>query len=503
MEHVYHIRYEHRVKGKSLRSIARETGHDIKTVRKYSNIEDFSPEKPVKRRRKSKTDKYRETVKKWLIEDETAPRKQIHTAHNVYNRLIEELGKDKKKIDVSERTIRTLVADLRGEIGQAKEVALPLLHPAGEAQVDFGATVFVEKGITYEGHHLCVTFPHSDGKITQLFKGENLECLMQGLTDIFKAVGGVPKVIRFDNMSTAVKAIKSYGEREVTDGFRRLQCHYGFDSNFCNPASGREKGSVENYVGCSRRNYFVPVPKFDDLEEYNKGLLEKCILHMDRNHYKLNAKVTDLFEEDKEAFLPLPAEDFDCCKYIWAKTNTQGMATFNKNKYSTSGNLPNKKVLLKIKAHSVAVYDEMNTEITSHPRLYGKGQESMIWAPYLTVLAKRPNALKYTGFYESLDKETRGFLNEQDLPGKKAILTELAKSSEIWGIHKSLSGIEKAIGLGAKDADTLISAFHFAMNIPGKIPKNRVPHSLPKTEEYVLSLSDYGKFMGVTNHVSQ
>ncbi len=501
MEHIYHIRYEHRVKGKSLRAIARETGHDVKTVRKYSEKEDFSPERPEKRKRKSKTDKYRELVKRWLLDDENAPRKQIHTAHNVYNRLIKELGKKNETIDVSERTIRTLVADLREEIGQANEVALPLLHPPGEAQVDFGDTVFVEKGITYEGHHLCITFPHSDGKIVQLFKGENLECLEQGLTDIFKAINGAPGVIRFDNMSTAVKKIKAYGEREVTDGFRRLQCHYGFESNFCNPASGREKGSVENYVGCSRRNYFVPVPSFDDLEEYNKGLLRKCLEDMDRNHYKINANVADLFEEDKEAFLPLPSEEFDCCKYEWAKTNIQGMATFDKNKYSTSGELPNRRVLLKVKAHSVTVYDENHTEISCHGRLYGKGQESMIWAPYLRVLAKRPNALKYTGFYENLDKETRMFLNKQDLPGKKAILTELAKSSEVWGIHKSLSGINRAIRLGAKDADTLISAFHFTMNIPGKVPKNRVPENLPKTEEYVLSLSEYGRFMEVQSRV--
>ncbi|MFA5536814.1 MAG: IS21 family transposase [Bacillota bacterium] len=501
MEHIYHIRYEHKVNGKSLRVIARETGHDVKTIKKYSDKENFSPEKPMKRGRKSKTDKYRETVKKWLIGDETAPRKQRHTAHKVYKRLIEELGTENKAIDVSERTIRTLVANLRKEIGQAKEVALPLLHPTGEAQVDFGATVFIEKGITYEGHHLCITFPHSDGKFVQLFKGENLECLMQGLTDIFKAIGGSPRVIRFDNMSTAVKAIKAYGEREVTEGFRRLQCHYGFESNFCNPASGREKGSVENYVGCSRRNYFVPVPEFDNLEEYNKVLLEKCLEDMDRNHYKLNEKVTTLFEEDKEAFLPLPMEDFDCCKYIWAKTNIQGMATLDKNKYSTSGDLPGSRVLLKIKAHSVTVYDEKHMEIACHSRLYGKGQESMIWAPYLRVLAKRPNALKYTGFYENLDKNTRRFLNEQDLPGKKAILTELASSSEVWGIHKSLSGMEKAISLGAKDADTLISAFHFTMNMPGKTPKNKVPDELPKTEDYVISFSDYGKLMEVASHV--
>jgi len=64
MEHIYHIRYERKVNGKSLRAIARETGHDVKTVKKYSDKEDFSPEQPMKRGRKSKTDKYRETTLK-------------------------------------------------------------------------------------------------------------------------------------------------------------------------------------------------------------------------------------------------------------------------------------------------------------------------------------------------------------------------------------------------------------------------------------------------------
>ncbi|MGI6752544.1 MAG: IS21 family transposase [Anaerovoracaceae bacterium] len=501
MEHIYHIRYEHKVNGKSIRAISRETGHDVKTVKKYIAKENFSPDKPSKKGRKSKTDKYREKVKEWLLKDESAPRHQNHTAHRVYNRLIEDLAKEGRVIDVSERSIRTLVSKVKSEIGQSKEAALPLLHPAGEAQVDFGKTTFIEKGITYEGHHLCITFPHSDAKLIQLFKGENLECLMKGLTDIFIAVGGIPRVIRFDNMSTAVKEINAYGEREVTEGFRRLQCHYGFESNFCNPASGREKGSVENYVGCSRRNYFVPLPEFDDLKKYNEELMKKCLADMNRSHYRLNANVKDLFEEDKEAFLPLPEEKFDCCKYIWAKTNIQGMAIFDKNRYSTSGSYPNKRVLLEVTAHDVIVYDEDHTEIVSHPRLYGKGKVSMLWAPYLNVLSKRPNALKYTGFFESLDKDIREFLHKQDLPGKKAILTELAKSCEKWGMHKSLMGIGEAVKMGAKDADAMISAFHFAMNMPGKIQKNKVPAGIPQIEEYALSLSEYGKFMEVNRHV--
>ncbi len=55
--------------------------------------------------------------------------------------------------------------------------------------------------------------------------------------------------------------------------------------------------------------------------------------------------------------------------------------------------------------------------------------------------------------------------------------------------------------MGAKDADAMISAFHFAMNMPGKIQKNKVPAGIPQIEEYALSLSEYGKFMEVNRHV--
>ena len=154
MEHIYHIRYEHKVNGKSLRSIAREMGHDVKTVSKYAKREDFSPEKPRHLKRHSKSGQYKKQVKEWLEADGTAPRKQRNTACNIYKRLVKDLAKEGKTIEVSERTIRTLVAKVRLEIGASKEVALPLFHPAGEAQIDFGETEFLEKGIRYSGHHL-------------------------------------------------------------------------------------------------------------------------------------------------------------------------------------------------------------------------------------------------------------------------------------------------------------------------------------------------------------
>jgi hypothetical protein len=143
--------------------------------------------------------------------------------------------------------------------------------------------------------------------------------------------------LRFDNISTAVKEIKTYGGRGLTESFRRLQCHFGFDSNFCNPAAGHKKGSVENFVGCSCRNFFVPVPEMADLRKYNQELLLRCDSRLQEEHYKLRRLVKDLFVEDQSKLLPLAAYLFDACRHVPSRTDNYGMARYQTNRYSTAG----------------------------------------------------------------------------------------------------------------------------------------------------------------------
>lgn len=496
MEHVYHIRYEYYDNGKSVREIARSTGHDRETVAKYINQGNFNLPEPAKHKRKSKTDQFRDQVREWLAADEKAPRKQRHTAKRVYDRLKKQEEASGRILDVSDRAIRDLVAGLKQELNQQEVASLPLLHPAGEAQGDFGETCFYEKGIYYEGNHLVLTMPHSDAKFVQLFKGQNFECLAQGLKNIFEHIGYVPSVIRFDNMSTAVKAIKGQGEREITDSFRRLQCHFGFQSNFCNPESGHEKGSVENYVGYSRRNFFVPVPQMDDLEEYNRDLLTECDKDLMREHYKHEKQVWQLFEEDKACMKPLPGYDFGACRYVLAKTNQYAMARFQKNSYSTAGNMARQEVSLKVDAYHVTVLNGRMQPVARHKRLYGKNKESMLWAPYLAVLSQRPMALKYSGFFNGLPEPVRHFLDECSLEEKKQVLRVIAQTCGEKGLDRSVGALSDAVRLDPKDADALISAYAFVLNKPGQVPKNHVPEYVPQLKEYALDFEAYAKLMG-------
>src|SRR5690554_6066431 len=130
MEQIYNIRNMYEKEGKSKRAIVRETGHDFFTVKKFIEMEDFSPKAPIKTERKGKTSKYRQQVKQWLINDRHAPRKQRHTAKKVFDRLKEQAMKNNELFDVSDRAIRTLVAELRKELNVEETAYIPLSHPA-------------------------------------------------------------------------------------------------------------------------------------------------------------------------------------------------------------------------------------------------------------------------------------------------------------------------------------------------------------------------------------
>ena len=236
---------------------------------------------------------------------------------------------------------------------------------------------------------------------------------------IFEHIGGVPVAIWFDTMSTAVKKVKDFGERDLTKGFLRFMLHYGFQSNFCNPNSGHEKGSVENKVGYHRRNFFVPVPEFTDLKEYNKELLKKCDDDMDRVHYKDIGRIKDLFLEDKLEFFKLPKVPFEVYLHQFTKADNYGKVKIRGRTYSSSPNMAGCQVMVKVGAYDVEILDEQCNKIVRHKRLYGEEKESMYWIPYLELISKRPTALKYTGLYKHLPEILREYLDKCNLEDKK------------------------------------------------------------------------------------
>ncbi len=130
-------------------------------------------------------------------------------------------------------------------------------------------------------------------------------------------------------------------------------------------------------------------------------------------------------EEDKAGMLPLPENPFEVAKWQKAKANKIGKVKFETNTYSASPAVAGKEVWIKAGAHMVEILNEDYQSIVKHRRLYGKNLEAMNWYPYLTTLAKRPNALKYTGFYRELPDPWQDYLASCDHDGKKSSLKVL------------------------------------------------------------------------------
>jgi len=258
--------------GLNISQISRAYGFDRKTIRHYIYKDDWNKDITSNKSIAGfpKLNPFKADIDSWLEEDKKARVKQRHTAKRIYDRLRE---KYKDKFNCSYRTVAGYVAMKKKELFQKNTCKLPLVHIPGEAQADFGQADFYENGTLYHGSYLNVSFPNSNAGFLQLFKGENQECLLEGLKNIFEHIGGVPRRIWFDNTSTIVASILKNGERKLTDDFLRFKLHYNFEIAFCNPASGHEKGSVESKVGYHRRNLLVPVPRFDKLEEFNRELL--------------------------------------------------------------------------------------------------------------------------------------------------------------------------------------------------------------------------------------
>jgi len=443
-------------KGLSLREITRVTGHNFRTVRKYIDKEDWS-QPLVNRTRESLINKYKADIDEWLESDVDAPRKQRHTAKRIFNKL---KHKYNNEFNLSYRTVARYVSLKKKALYQDTDGYIPLEHPTGEAQVDFGRATFFENGIRYEGYYVTMSFPYSNGGYIQLFKGANIECLLQGMKKIFEHMGKVPTCIWFDNDKTIVKKIFANGERKVTEAFARFRMHYGFESNFCNPSSGHEKGHVENKVGYSRRNMLVPIPKFKDIVEFNRQLLIQCDEDMQREHYKKNVFINILFEEDKKAMRDIPKAEYEIYRIEKLKSDKYGKLNFDNRKYSSGPQYAQRELMIKADAFSVAIMDEQYNTVQVHKRLYGEEKESMKWGPYLELMSRRPTALKYTGFFRELPQTLQDYLTVCDYEQKKGALRLLVKMLEQSELDIAIEAFRFCIERGIKDLDSIWAKYY-------------------------------------------
>ena len=439
-----------RAHGEKISEIAEHEGVSVPTVRKYLQQTDFSPTIPLRKSKPSVLDPYRDIIEGYLDEDARSWHKQRHSARRIHERLVEEHG-----AQIGYTTVQLYVKERRAARASATDQYLKLVWMPGEAQVDFGEADFIIYGAKRRVRYLVVDFPFSNAGLAQVFYGENAECVCQGLLNVFTYIGGAPRRLVFDNATGVGRRV---GERaRTTELFRRFACHFGFDYSFCNPRSGHEKGVVENKVGATRRNLFVPVPRVYDLERYNTRLLDACLERSSKSRYAKGESERALFEEDKLALLDLPEDPFDVVTYEHVKTDKQGYICLEGNhRYATSPSLAGQTAIVAKRAFGIAVHDARGNLICSHERAYGE-QPASSDDPLsqLNVLCMKPAGWRNSQVRFSLPDDLREALDRMERAGRSDALRTLRNVAGEKGYQAAVRAMAECAGLGFMDADSV------------------------------------------------
>ena len=314
------------VEGMSTREAARVFGLHRDTVRKmleYSVPPGYRRQSPPRR---PKLDPYHGVIDRILEEDRRLPRKQRHTAKRIYDRLRAEHGFGGRY---------TIVKDyVRERRRRTREMYVPLSHPPGDAQCDFGQAKAVIGGVEQTIHYFVLDLPHSDACFVKAYPAETTEAFCDGHVSAFSFLGGVPRSILYDNTRLAVARILGDGRRQRTRVFSELVSHYLFEDRFGRPGKGNDKGKVEGLVGYARRNFLVPVPSFPSFDALNAYLEERCLERMGRQLRGHRETIGQRMERDLEALLAFPAVPYDASDKHVSRVSSLSLVRYRTNDYS-------------------------------------------------------------------------------------------------------------------------------------------------------------------------
>ncbi|GAF78784.1 unnamed protein product, partial [marine sediment metagenome] len=357
--------------------------HTLKKILEHEVPPGYRLSRP---RPKPKLEPYLPIIEQILKDDRQAPRKQRHTAKRIFERL-----RDEHDFVGGYTIVKEAVRKWKRS---RKEVFLPLSHPPGEAQVDFGEATIKVGGVERKAALFVMTLPYSGTIFIQAFPRECTETFLEGHCRAFDFLGGVPRRISYDNTSIAVTKVLRGRERQLTQEFLRLKSSCLFQEHFCLVRRPNEKGHVERLLGFARRNFLVPVPDVASFEALNEALRERCRTDLSHRTRGRSGTKAELLIEDQAALLPLPKQRFEARQVTPVSADTQSLVRFETNSYSVPVKYAHRQLTV------VATIDEVrliweDQLVARHPRCWGK--EQFVFEPihYLALLERKPGGLDY------------------------------------------------------------------------------------------------------------
>jgi transposase len=376
-----------------------------------------------------------------LDADETAPVKQRHTAKRIWRRLCDEHG-----FTGGYTTVKDYVRQVRA---RRREVFVPLAHPPGHAQIDFGAAVGVISGQRSTLNLFCMYLPHSDAIFVKAYPAETMEALLDGVASGFSFFGGVAQSVLLDNMKQAVVRILPDGTRERTAAFTRLISHYVFKDRYGRPGRGNDKGNVEALVKFARHAFLTPVPDEPSFAALNAALEGQCLARLNEASGRDPTPIGERLLADLTAFRSLPSGVFEACDMRPGRVSSTSLARYRNVDYSVPTAHAYTTVLVKGFVDQVVIVAG-GVEIARHPRSYAAGDIVCDPRHYLALIETKPGALDQAAPLQGWDlppafAEMRRLLEARSGRAGKREYIQILRLTEIASPEVVASAVIEAI----------------------------------------------------------
>ena len=413
------ILHYYRVDELSLREIARKTGADRKTVTRLINayeaaikndpesgVDDFLATKPKYKPRmyapKVVKDNLSREIDKWLKENErrrnNGMRKQCLKCKDIHRELIS------KGFDVSYSSVCKYVRRKKDASSpRPKDVYLRIRREAGaECEFDWGEVKLFIGGKKETLMMAVFCFPYSKFRGAYLFHRQDTLAFMESHRNFFKAIGGVPRTMIYDNMRVAV--VFDEKTKKPTTALQRLSSFYKYEWRFCNARAGWEKGNVERSVDFVRGRAFTTNVDFDTIDTAQEWLDGICrTLNAEAGSGATEGK-EDLIREEMENLREYPGE-IGCYELAEYKADKQATVCVQNSHYSVPEDMAGQRVTVRMYSNRIAILNERHKVVGEHIRSYEPNKWVIDINHYIKTLMKKTAALPHSEAFHQMPPE--------------------------------------------------------------------------------------------------
>jgi transposase len=483
--------------GLTVSEIARKSGYARNTVKSWLKAAEGT--EPKYRRRPAEDTKiaaYAERLTKALEIDARRPKRDRRTVLKLFGEL------KAAGFDGGYSRVTAFVRRWRENGGQTLAKAyVPLRFELGEAfQFDWSEERLLIGGVWRKILAAHLKLCASRAFVLQAYPTQSHEMLFDAHTRSFIALGGVPRRGIYDNMKTAVDKVKKGKGRTVNTRFAAMASHYLFDPDFCNVASGWEKGVVEKNVQDSRLRIWQDAGKerFGSFTELNLWLLAKCraLWHELRHTEYGDLTIAEMLEHEQPSLMPM-VTPFDGYVETLGKISSTCLVSFDRSRYSAPCELVGQVVSIRVYPERIDLVAH-DAVMASHLRCFERNQTRYDWQHYIPLIERKPGALRngapFADMPEPLQHLRRQLLKRE---GGDRIMDRVLAVVPKSGLEAVLVAVELVLESGNLSAEHVENVLNRLKNTPAP---ERIETTLEVSEAPMADTGRYDRLRGEVSH---